>query len=1185
MKKLLCIVLVLCTLFCTALRIAAVTDSSANETTAEEFANNIGALITANSTEKALPGKGVQADGNDYSEFETARLIVKCKQKINILNAVSVVSGYNDLWVLQFETPKDAAEAFDYYSSRSGIDFVEADKEVYACALPSVQPLSEIDYDREHLSWGPLHIGIDKFYKSVTANSFALTETIVGVVDTGVDPDHPYLKGKIIPTKINTSSSGTRNDSMDDCGHGTQVAGIIADTSLDSVYIKPYKVLDSHGGGTVITVAAGINCAVNDGVDIINVSVGFEEDSEVLRAAINNAENNDITVVAAAGNDASDTLYYPASYPSVIKVTAVNSSNVIANFSTYGSDVDFAAPGVDIKTTTLNNDYTYVEGTSFAAPSVTAVAACILSVQPDASPEDVKDILATCALTVSDYNAEQKYGNGVINFPFLEDNSLPNIKTDTPYFSKPTALYSEEIELEIFCDTPDSVIYYTTDRTAPVKTNPSSKIYDGTPLQLSQTTVIMAVAYSENNYRSAIATFNAIIAPTANESELVVDSGGNLLSYTGSNISITIPSEVNGITVTGVGENAFAGSKIYEIIFPATVNRINAGAFENCTDLKTVGAFRATVVGDKAFYNCINLRNLYLGELTSIGRYSFYNVCSYQYYLSERTFSLNLQNVKSLPEGAFMNSALSAAEFNWVIGVEKNVFSECTALVSVHFNRMSAMPDGMFKGCTSLIDVEIKNSSYVSVGAFSMCENLVSVSIPDATYVNSNAFENCVSLISVNLNKAETVHSNAFTGCISLLSLNLPAMREFEPDVYTTTRPNITFPANLTTFSAPKMLKTVSDMFNGCRNSITNIYLNSAENIAENTFRGCHNIFFLNIESITHLEANALAYCTIQFIDARNLETTADMPDNSGILLSNNFIESTDTAENLTVYGTANTFVERYANYKKYNFIPIPLIFNEIPEYITENSETVFINAVGFNLTYQWYQNTVNSTENGTPIEGATTSSYTFTESDTAPFYYCVITQRDMETVSVITTNVIVKDTTPADYTAYNAAVAKANEIDRSLYQNLYILDSALEVDVSNRYSCEQEIVDLQTEAILQAIESLEYKTAESFTLYSFESNLRIFETTKIIPVIYPEDALYEGVEWSSSDSNVLIVSENGYVICIGNGTAAVQGKIINPDGTEQISEISFDCNLTIFEKFVSFFFKPLFILLFNLYY
>lgn len=1185
MKKLLCMVLVLCSLSGAVFGIASNAQTAANQSTAEKFASDVGSLIAASEISNSMPGRESGTLSSEYEEFKTARLIVKSKQKINILDAVSVVSGYENLWVLQFKNPEDAAEAYKYYSTKSGIEFVEADKEVSVTSSSSSASFAQTSSESEYLSWGPAHIGFDRFKTSIYENNLSLTDVVVAVVDTGVDPNHPFLEGRVIPTKINTSTSGIRNNSMDDCGHGTQVAGVIADCSLDNVYIKPYKVLNSSGNGTVITVAAGINCAVKDGVDVINISVGFEEESEVLKAAVDNAENNDITVIAAAGNDGSNTAFYPASYSNVIKVSAINESDVIANFSTYGEDMDFAAPGVDIKTTTLNNEYSYVRGTSFAAPFVSAVAACILTILHDVSPEDIKECLAVCVHKVSDFDSEQKYGNGVVNFPYLDEAAIPTEKTSTPYFSQENAFYSKAIELEIFCDTPNSTIYYTTDRTTPSKNNPAVKIYDGSPIPLSETTVIMAVAYSEGKYRSSIASFNSIIAPIVSENELVVDSSGNLLSYSGNSTSITIPRTVNEITVTAVGENAFAGSGIVEVILPTTVTSIKAKAFENCTQLRTVAALNATVIGERAFYNCQNLRNPYLGELKSIGKYSFYNVCRNEYNLYGRTFKLQLENLIMLPEGAFMGSALSVAEFNKIISVGKNVFSECTALVSVYFNSMSAMPNGMFKGCTSLVDVDIYNCGYISVGAFSTCENLLSVDMPDATYVNSNAFENCVSLTEVILSKAGTVYSNAFSGCTSLKTLNLPSMLQFEPEVYTSGGNKITLPQNLETFKAPMLTRTVTDMFSTAKNSIKNILLNSVTEVAEYTFRGCHNIYFLNLKSVKTLDENALEACTIQFIDARQLETSESMPDNSGILLSNNFIESTDKAENLTVYGTPGTFVERYAKYKEYAFVPIPLIVNSIPKYVTENSETVFVFAIGFDLTYQWYWNTVNSTEGGTPIDGATTNSYTFTESDTAPYYYCVITQRDMETVSVIKTNVIIKDTTPADYSGYETAVEKANAIDRSLYENIYLLDEALSVDVSQRYSCEQEIVDAQTDAILQAIASLKLKSAKTITLYASETDLSIFESVRIIPAIYPIDAIYEGVEWSCSDSDILLVSKNGYIRCIGDGMATVYAKITNPDGTKLTASITIDCDLTFFEKLIGFLFKPIFIISFNLYY
>lgn len=1185
MKKLISImlsVLILIGTTATALNVAA--SGNVTEITAEKFAGEVANLINSSEAESNLPGReSGECDGCMHDDFQTSRLIVKSEYKINTLNATTVIGGYEDLWVLQFKNPHDTEEAFNYYSTSSNIDYVEPDKKITLSAPSSNNyiPMTASE-DKEYFSWGPEYIGFDKFNESVIENKAPMTETVVAVVDSGVDPDHPLLEGRVIPTKINTSSSGIRNDSMDDFGHGTQVAGVIADCTLNNVYIKPYKVIDNRGNGTVITVAAGINCAVRDEVDVINISIGFEEDSEVLKTAVQNAEEKGITVVAASGNDASDTLFYPASYSSVIKVSAVNSQNVLANFSTYGNGVDFAAPGVGIITSTLNNRYTEVRGTSFASPFAASVAAAILSINHGASPEDVEEIMAAYAIAPGEFEAKEKFGNGIIHIPAYTGDVASAKKTESPYFSKKDAFYNHEIQVEIFCDTPEAVIYYTTDRTVPTKSNPSAKIYDGNPLAFSQTVVLMAVAYSEGNYRSSVTSFQAIIAPNADESKLNVDGNGRLISYSGSETSITIPQTVNGITVVSIGEGAFADSALTEIVLPDTVKVISNNAFSNCQDLKTVFAVNATLIGDRAFYNCINLRNPFLGELVSVGSYAFYNVCSNHYLLYERTFQLDIKNLTHIAEGAFMNSAISGVELGKVSSIGKNAFSECNALVSVKIENLDDMPDGAFKGSVSLADVEILKLSYVPTGAFSLCENLKSVKIPDAQFINSNAFADCTSLAEVDLSGAEIVFSNAFSGCTSLLTLNLPSMTGFEESIYSTENPQILLPPNLETFVAEKLTRTTKDMFSKAR-GIKNIFFNSATDIAEYTFRACHDIYFLNIESVITLKERALTYCTIQFIDARSLESTADLPDNSGILLSNNFYESTDTAENLTVYGTPGTFVERYANKKGYEFVGIPLIINKLPEYVTENSETVYIYAIGFNLTYQWYSNTKNAIEGGSPIKGATTNSYTFTDRDAAPYYYCIITQTDMEKVTVTETDIIIKDTKPADYTEYNAVVEEAKAIDRSLYENLFILDEALLVDVSNRYSCEQNIVDAQTEAIRNALASLKIKSVKSLMLYSSMLELNIFEAVRIVPVITPIDAIYEGIEWYTDDTDIVILTKSGNIRCIGDGVATIHARVKNADGSVIEGTISIDCELTTFEKILSVLFKWVFYISSNL--
>lgn len=1181
MKKVICSILCFLIAFgATANIVFAVANENTDDNlTAEEFACEIGGLLMSVEKSENLPGKTADNCNDDCIEFETARLIVKSKSKIDTLDADTIINGYDDLWILQFKNSHEAAEAYEYYSTRAGIDFVEADKPIKSSdPIAAGQTPVSIDKTSDYISWGPEHIGIDRFNKEIIEKASVISDTVIAVVDTGVDSDHPFLAGRVVPTKINTSASGIRYSSEDDHGHGTRIAGVIADSTLDNVYIKPYKVMDKWGNGTVITVAAGINCAVKDGVDVINVSIGFEEDSETLRNAIRNAQENDIVVVGAAGNDASDTLYYPASYSGVIKVTAINRENVFANFSSYGNDVDVAAPGVDITTTDMGGGFVTVKGTSFASPFVASAAAAIISVEPHASAEDIKSIITSSAVETNEFEAGEKFGSGVLLMPEYSPELMHNQKTETPYFSHIPAYYTENISLEIYCDEPECVIYYTTDRTVPSKSNPSAKIYDGNPVELSETTILLAVAYSENKFRSSVANFSAFIIPYARENELTVDESGTLLSYSGSSTNITVPKTVNGIEIRKIGENAFADSDITEIVFSSSVSEIGNSAFKNCQKLRTISAFKADKIGENAFYGCINMRNIYLGELTQIGKYAFYNCGKNQFTLEERSFSLNIEKLTDIPEGSFMGSSISNAELGNINKIEKNAFADCNALVNVNANRISNISDGVFKGCLSLSDFDVTNMSYIPVGTFSTCINLLKVNLPNVTLVNSNAFENCISLASITLEKAETVFSNAFSGCSSLRTINLPSMTGFENKFYPSLVIIPSFPLSLEEFNAPKLEKTVSNMFYHSK-KIKNIHLDSVKEIAPSTFNECHEIFFLDISEIEAIGANAFNNCTIEFIDARNLQTTADMPDNSGILLSNNFIESTDSSTNLTVYGTPNTFVERYAKYKGYGFVPIPLIYNEIPEYITENSETIYIRAVGFDLTYQWYSNTVESLEGGTPIKDATTSSYTFTEKDKAPYYYCIMTQKDMESTSTIATHIITKDTTPADYTAYNEAVGKANELDRSIYENLYILDSALSVDVSGRYLCEQDIVDRQTKAVLDAISSLKVKTVKSISLYATETELNIFETSEIIVVCNPDDAPYESMELVSDNQNAVLVSQGGHVRCVGNGTATVKATVINTDGSITEGTITFRCELTFWEKAIGDLLRPIFLL------
>lgn len=1178
MKKLTGLILCFCIIFCTCsigcfsadtqeFTVSGGNSAYADKLSAEEFAAEVAAMIEKYNY--------IRQTNSDCSDFETARLIVKSFGEINLNGAVSVVSGFDGLWVLQYATPDDAAKAFEEFKSDSKIEFVETDKAVKS-STASGNEISTAAVSFKYISWGPTHIGIDALNKRLKYTYGELDKVYVAVVDTGVNANHEYLQGRVEPTRINTSGTGVRNSSADDNGHGTQVAGVIADATLENVIIKPYKVLDSYGNGTVISVAAGINCAVKDKVDVINVSVGFYEDSEVLKAAVANAHENDIVVVSAAGNDNTDNPMYPSSYDTVIRVAASNDQNVIANFSNYGN-IDIAAPGVSILTTSMSGGYFSGSGTSLASPLVAAVAAVILSVDTDASPEDVEDMIKNLAVESFEPNAEKYFGAGILAAPTV-DHFTATEKTATPVFSRNTGIFREEIDLTVTCETPGAEIYYTTDESIPSKTNPNAVLYNQ-PIRISKTTKLLAVAYADGHYRSSIAHFSAIVAPYASEGELTVDENGVITAYTGSLTSLTIPEKVNGITVKKIGDGVFKNRGLTELMLPATVTSLGKESVAENPDLKSIFAFGLKDVEERAFYNCIWLKNIYFAPLESVGAYAFYNVGSKAFEIRESTFALNIDNLGIIPDGAFMNSAISEANVNVALTLGKSAFAGCHGLVNVNFENLATLEDGAFRGLKSLSEVTVKNLKNVPKGAFNTCEALEHVHLPDATYVDSNAFENCASLTLVELPKAVTVFSNAFSNCDSLAVLNLENLTSFEEEAYTSSViPPL--PKNLNVFNAPKLEKTLTRMFVNCPKIYVAI-LSSVKQLGASTFNGCAAMYYVDIQSVEYIKNDAFGKCSIMAIDARNLISTTQMPSDCGIVLSNAFVEAQGTAENLTVYGTTGTYVERYSNHKGYNFVGIPMIYNEIPEYITA-SEMVTIFAVGFDLEYQWYWNSEKSTEGGTPIKGATENAYMFTEADTAPFYYCQITHHDIDKDVIIYSDIIIKDSTPADLTEYYKAVEAAKKIDRDIYVNIEILDRALAVDVTDRYSCEQDFVDAQTQAIYDAIKSLKHNGVEKLVITVPEHDGKIFELLPLNYMVYPADANYSGIKWSCEQNrDVVLLNKNGYIRYIGSGEAVIKGEVVNPDGEVISATVTVNCEMSMFEKMIASFCKPFWLLIY----
>ena len=242
----------------------------------------------------------------------------------------------------------------------------------------------------------------------------------IAILDTGVDLGHPDVAGKIVP-----GYDFVNNDAVpqDDNGHGTHVAGIAAALANNGIGIAgiswgarlmPVKVLNAGGSGTYANAAAGVVWAADQGAQIINLSLGGSLPSSVLEDAVIYAYDKGATLVAASGNAGSNLVLYPARYPQVIAVAATDSANNRAGFSNYGAEIDMAAPGVSIYSTTLGGGYGYRSGTSMAAPMVAGAAAILAGLPANNSPALISWELGSTALDLGAPGWDIYYGSGLI---------------------------------------------------------------------------------------------------------------------------------------------------------------------------------------------------------------------------------------------------------------------------------------------------------------------------------------------------------------------------------------------------------------------------------------------------------------------------------------------------------------------------------------------------------------------------------------------------------------------------------------------------------------------------------------------------------------------------------------------------------------------------------------------------
>ena len=310
-------------------------------------------------------------------------------------------------------------EAIERLSRRPGVRMVAPNRRYFTTMTPSDAMFNQ--------QWGLDRTNAKKAWdKGINASNVT-----VAVLDTGVDYNHPELKGRVIK---GPDLADKDNDPMDVHGHGTHVSGVIAAAGNNNegiagvawnAKILAIKVLSDNGSGTTDAVMQGIKYAADNGARVINLSLGTSDPTidPVLHVAMEYAYKKGVLIVAAAGNDRS-LVGSPANDPYAIAVSSTSSFwkfEWLSTFSNRGEKVEVAAPGGGIWSLMPSNGgkmgrmYGKLSGTSMAAPFISGEAALIIAQHPGYTVEQVRNRIRMATDEKGSAGRDSKYGYGRMN--------------------------------------------------------------------------------------------------------------------------------------------------------------------------------------------------------------------------------------------------------------------------------------------------------------------------------------------------------------------------------------------------------------------------------------------------------------------------------------------------------------------------------------------------------------------------------------------------------------------------------------------------------------------------------------------------------------------------------------------------------------------------------------------------
>ena len=649
------------------------------------------------------------------NELDNALIVISKKKIKDVYGARKAIPAPNNQTILIYDDSNNRDKALAKLKEDKNV--LSVDKNEKYELFNDSNSTSPSSYN----SWGVEKMGLDKLIEEVEKTN--PEQVNVAVLDSGCDLE---LFNKYFSGKSNESYNAFNDEAMNDTnGHGTHIAGTIAEATSNNVNIIPVKHTDGNFMDLIYSVMA-INWIVyNNKADVINMSFGGSVYSDSLYQAIEAANENNIISVAAAGNENVIVPSYPAGFDNTISVASVNSDFEKAPTSNYGATVTFAAPGERIKsimnsstTISKNNivsgrddhddDFETISGTSMATPHVVSAVALLKSINKDLTLDEIVEILKDHTVDLGEDSWDQYFGYGFINFSTAKLCDGNN------------------------CD--DSGIFDKENNSMIKRIDAGEDVYDSLYNFGNLTNLLnmkMKIYYSDTEY----------ITKDLGELEDLTITGYD--PYVGGLQDITI--EYKGLTTTKKVNNSLTDGWTYRdynegtidlssmvpqenypkyIEIPQTykgmeIENVSGIVFANKTDIKKVKiSANIKYIEFQTFQSCENLISVDLPDsVTSIGFSAFYGTKSLQF--------IDLPaSLESIDENAFMDSGL--LEITIPGGVK-------------------TIPENTFSGCNNLTSVVLEEGvEEIKSKAFNSNWNLIDITIPKTvTKIENNAFANC----------------------------------------------------------------------------------------------------------------------------------------------------------------------------------------------------------------------------------------------------------------------------------------------------------------------------------------------------------------------------------------------------------------------------------------------------------